>query len=87
MESAPQSPVLSDEPDNSGVTDLRQKLEERKLQLKQLNGSGTLSDSLEKHDEDILDFEAEEGECRDIPEALVERKEETKNGDKTVSIV
>lgn len=63
---------------------MRQKLEERKLHLKQLNGSGTLSDSLEKHDEDILDFEAEEGECRDIPDAAVDSKEDNKNGETKV---
>lgn len=39
-----------------------------------------LSDSLEKkNDEDVLDFEAEEGECRDVPEKPVKAAEPNGN--------
>lgn len=88
LESAPISPeeVDGDQSPVDGlkVSDLRQKIEERKQKQ---NGSG-LTEALErKNDEDALDFEAEEGECREVVEPVVEKKDKELviNGDKKVN--
>lgn len=73
------------------MTDLRQKLDERKNQLEKQNkdndqsrnhqkNSPTIVDELndimdKKHDEDELDFEAEDGECHEEKEEKIETKE------------
>lgn len=49
-----------------GLKDLREKLDERKNYLKGLEKSNGYSNIEEKKtDEDVLDFEAEEGECNE----------------------
>lgn len=74
-----------DEHEKRTITDLRQKLDERKNQLKaiddeKINTSPTKLEMAEKkNDEDALDFEAEEGECNEI---IHEDKSETKEEEK-----
>ncbi|XP_037051037.1 serine/arginine repetitive matrix protein 2 isoform X6 [Bradysia coprophila] len=74
-----------DELEKRTITDLRQKLDERKNQLKaiddeKINTSPTKMEIAEKkNDEDALDFEAEEGECNEI---IHEDKSETKEEEK-----
>lgn len=69
-----------DNEEDAVITDLRQKLDQKKNLLKAMenkenNGEGMksngtvseeLDDLVKKHDEDALDFEAEEGECQDV---------------------
>lgn len=66
------------------VSDLRQKIEERKQKDKQ-NGDGIMNDNGEKNiDEDVLDFEEEEGECREVAAPTAGAKKEIvakKDGD------
>lgn len=51
--------------DGHEVKDLREKLDERKNLLQGLESSNGYEAKEKKTDEDVLDFEAEEGECND----------------------
>lgn len=52
------------------INDLREKLEKRDLGNETSNGiTGTAGEKDKENDEDVLDFEAEEGECVEVKEA------------------
>lgn len=55
---------------NSEMQDLRLKLEEKKVTGLPMNVNGKESNLI--NDEDALDFEAEEGECNDIKDVIIE---------------
>lgn len=99
LDSAVASPAISDKINDDEnddeiktplITDLRQKLDERKksLEHKEIDSNRTnnnkkspsivdeINDIMDKkHDEDALDFEAEDGECNDEKEEKQEQKE------------
>lgn len=73
--------IDDDTNDRTGVTDLRQKLDQKKNKLKSMetvdkanvcnstvnrNSADVIEDLVKPHDEDALDFEAEEGECQEV---------------------
>lgn len=55
---------FEDKKSKPGIKDLREKLDERKNYLKGLEKSNGYNEE-KKTDEDVLDFEAEEGECNE----------------------
>lgn len=64
--------------DTHRVKDLREKLDEKKSLQQGTEGSNGYDTKEKKADEDILDFEAEEGECNDEKEDLSHNKVSSK---------
>lgn len=60
--------------DTHGIKDLREKLDEKKILQKGIENSNGCDAKEKKTDEDILDFEAEEGECNDDKDDLFHKK-------------
>lgn len=64
--------------DTHRVKDLREKLDEKKSSQQGTEGSNGYDTKEKKTDEDLLDFEAEEGECNDEKEDLSHNKVSSK---------